>query len=121
MSLADPQTITISAVTTSLPRISVGQDESTYASSDGAITMRVSHQHGKGRVRRMVRFDTSKISPDVFRDDLNVEKTCGLYVVIDQPEDGFTAAELLAFWTGFKTQLAASSDAIIVKLLGGES
>jgi hypothetical protein len=121
MSLADPQSITIAAVTTSLPRISVGDEESTYASSDGQIVMRVSHERGKGRVRRLVRVDTSKIGPDVFRDDLNVEKTAGIYVVIDQPEDGFTPADLLAFWTGFKTQLAASSDAIIVKLLGGEN
>jgi hypothetical protein len=44
-----------------------------------------------------------------------------VYSVFDLPPVGYTAAEALAIYTGFKTQLAASSDLLITKLLGGES
>jgi hypothetical protein len=120
MSFTDPQTVTISAVTTSLPRISVGDDESEYQSGDGLIKLSASHSYGK-RTRRMVRIDTSKITADPFRPSENVKVSMSNYIVFDLPAAGYTAAEALAVWTGFKTQLAASSDALIVKLLGGES
>jgi len=120
MSFTDPQTITISAVTTPLPRVSVGDDESEYQSGDGLIKMTASHNYGK-RIRRMVRIDTSKVSADPFKPTQNVKLSMSNYIVFDLPEAGYTPAEALAAWIGFKTQLAASSDALIVKLLGGES
>jgi len=43
------------------------------------------------------------------------------YMVFDVPVVGYTAAEALAVYTGFKTQFAASSDLLISKLLAGES
>jgi len=120
MSFTDPQTVTISAVTTPLPRVSVGDDQSEYQSGDGLIKLVASHNYGK-RIRRMVRIDTSKVSPDPFKPTQNVKLSMSNYIVFDLPEAGYTAAEALAVWQGFKTQLAASSDALIVKLLGGES
>jgi len=120
MSFTDPQTITISAVTTPLPRVSVGDDKSEYQSGDGLLTLSASHTYGK-RTRRMVRFDTSKLAPDAFRPSENVKVSMSNYIVFDLPTAGYTPAEALAVWVGFKTQLAASSDALIVKLLGGES
>jgi hypothetical protein len=120
MSFTDPQTVTISAVTTPLPRVSVGDDESEYMSGDGLIKLTASHNYGK-RTRRMVRIDTSKIAPDPYRAAENVKLSMSNYIVFDLPPVGYTAAEALAVWVGFKTQLIASSDALIVKLLGGES
>jgi hypothetical protein len=120
MSFTDPQTVTISAVTTPLPRVSVGDDESEYQSGDGLIRLSASHNYGK-RIRRMVRIDTTKVSADPFKPTQNVKLSMSNYIVFDLPEAGYTAAEALAVWVGFKTQLAASSDALIVKLLGGES
>jgi hypothetical protein len=43
------------------------------------------------------------------------------YIVFDLPPAGYTSAEALAVYTGFKTQLAAGSDLLVTKLLGGES
>lgn len=63
MSLADPNSVTISAATTSLPRTAVGEDRSEYTSSDGLIQLIASHDYGK-RTRRMIRLDTSKITAD---------------------------------------------------------
>jgi hypothetical protein len=37
------------------------------------------------------------------------------------PPAGYTNAEVMQIYTGFKTLFSASSDAVITKLLGGES
>jgi hypothetical protein len=43
------------------------------------------------------------------------------YIVFDVPIAGYTNAEQLAVYTGFKTQFTATSDLLITKLLAGES
>lgn len=120
MSLADPQSITISGVTTSLPRTSVGDDVSEYTSGDGLIQLIASHNYGK-RTRRMLRVNTSKITSDPFRPSENVEVGMSYYVVFDLPPAGYTAAEASAVFVGANTLMTASSNAVITKLLGGES
>lgn len=121
MSLADPQTVTIAPnPATSLPRISEGDMKSEYRSADGLTLLTVSHNEGK-RNRRMIRIDVSKLASDVFKPDENVMRSMSCYVVFDTPDAGYTPAEALAVWQGFATQLRASSDAIIVKVLAGES
>jgi hypothetical protein len=120
MSFADPQTITISGVTTPLPRTSVEENASEYTSGDGLIQLIASHNYAK-RVRRMARIDLSKLTADPFRPSENVEVSMSVYTVFDLPPAGYTAAEQLAAWVGFNTQLTAGSNAVMVKLLGGES
>lgn len=120
MSFADPQSVTISASTISLPRISVGDDQSEYASGDGLTQLSASHNYGK-RTRRMLRLDTSKLTSDPFKPAENVKVSMSCYMVFDLPPAGYTAVEALAVYTGFKTQFSASSDLLISKLLGGES
>jgi len=120
MSFADPQSVTISAATTPLPRVSVGDDRSEYVSGDGLISLTASHDYGK-RTRRLLRIDTSKITADPFKPADNVKVSMACYVVFDLPPAGYTPAEALAVYTGFKTQFSASSDLLITKLLGGES
>lgn len=120
MSFADPQSITISSVATSLPRTSVGQDKATYTSGDGLISLEASSQYAK-RTRRVIRLDHSKITADPFRPTENVKVGTSMYLVFDVPPAGYTAAEIKAIYDGFKGSLAASSDTLITKLLGGES
>lgn len=121
MALADPQTVTISSVAIPLPRVSVDDSESEYLSSDGLVKLTVSHSYGK-RTRRLIRIDHSKLAPDAFRPSENVKVGIGVYTVFDLPQSGgYTAAEVLAVYAGYKAMLAASSDALITKALGGES
>jgi hypothetical protein len=120
MSFSDPLSITVSGTTTALPRVSVGEDKSEYQSGDGLIQLSASHDYGK-RTRRVLRIDTSKLTADPFRPDENVQVSMSHYLVFDLPKAGYTPAEALAVYQGFKTLLIASSDAMIVKLLGGES
>jgi hypothetical protein len=122
MALTDPQSITISTVTSSLPRTFAEGDESHYTSADGLIQLTLNHTFAKqGRVRRLLRLDHSKLTSDPFKPSENVKVSMANYVVFDLPPAGYTATEALAVYTGFKTLFAASFDAMITKLLGGES
>lgn len=122
MAFTDPQSITISAATTPLPRTFSSGDESAYTSADGLIRLSVGHSLVKqGRARRVLRIDHSKLSPDPYKTSENVKVSMANYIVFDLPPAGYTNTEALAVYTGFKTLFTASTDALIVKLLGGES
>lgn len=122
MALTDPLSITISGVTTSLPRTSQSGDESEYTSADGLIVVSASHSLSKGsRDRRVLRIDHSKLTADPFKPAENVKVSMSNYIVFDTPPAGYTDAEALAVYAGFKGLFTASSDAVITKLLGGES
>lgn len=120
MSFTDPLSITIGGVTSALPRISVGDDKSEYQSGDGLVALSASHDYGK-RTRRVLRVDTSKLTADPFRPAENVQVSMSNYLVFDLPKAGYTPAEALAVFQGFRTLFSATSDAMIIKLLGGES
>jgi len=119
MSFADPQSITISAVTSSLPKVSSGNYAGVYQSADGLILLKASSSYGN-RTRQVLRVDHSKVAADAIT-GLNVKRSMSCYLVFDRPVDGYTNADALAVYTGFKTQFTASSDVLITKLLGGES
>jgi len=120
MAFTDPQSITVSAVTSSLPRVSTGQGVSSYQSADGLITLTASHAYGR-RTRRVLRVDHSKITADPFIPAQNTKVSMSNYIVFDVPPAGYTNADALAVYTGFKAVFTATSDALITKLLGGES
>lgn len=120
MSFTDPVSVTISGTPISLPRTSVGDDESEYTSSDGLYQVKVSHNYGK-RTRRMIRIDASKMTADPFKPSENVKVSMSCYMVVDTPPAGYTATEAKAVIDGFRAMIAASSDQQLTKLLGGES
>jgi len=122
MAFPDPQSVTISAVTTPLPRTSQLADESEYTSADGLIKISASHSLSKGnRSRRVLRIDHSKLTADPFKPTENVRVGMSNSILFDVPPAGYTNAEQLAVYVGFKTLFTATSDALISKLLGGES
>jgi hypothetical protein len=120
MSFTEPLSVVIGGVTTPLPRVDTPDGGTAYRSADGLIVVRASHDYGK-RVRRMLRIECSKMSPDVHVADTLVERSMSLYTVFDLPVAGYDNAQALAVWTGYKTLVTASSDLMLVKLLGGES
>lgn len=119
MAYADPQSITINTVAHSLPRTSSGTNSGAFANADGTVKLSVSHTYGK-RVRRVVRLDHSKISPDAFSSQ-NLRHNAAFYLVADGPVDGYTHTELKQLADGFNAYLAANSGAVVAKLLGGEN
>ena len=89
MAFTDPQSITISGTTTSLPRTSVGQNSGTYQSSDGLIVLTASHAYGR-RTRRVIRVDHSKITSDPYIPAQNAKVGMSNYLVFDLPPVGYT-------------------------------
>lgn len=125
MALTDPQSITISGSTISLPRVSTGQGSSTYQSADGLTALQLSTSRSSNRnntrLRQVVRVDRSKIAPDVFIPTQNVEKSMSLYMVFDRPVVGYDNTEAEAVFVGFNSLITASTNTVVKKLLGGES
>lgn len=119
MAFADPQSVTINAVANSLPRTGIGASSGTFTKDDGTVKLTVSHQPSKGRVRRMVRLDHSKIATDVFTSD-NVRYTASVWLVADVPVNGYTIAEQKQIVDALTAYLTASSGARATQLLGAE-
>lgn len=93
MSLATPQSVTIDGVASDLNRILDDKTASKYTNSDGTIDLVVSHQAGKNRTRRMVRLNQTVVAADPLT-AVNSYQTAGVYIVVDEPNVGFTDAEL---------------------------
>lgn len=120
MAFTDPQSVTISGTAISLPRVSNRVNGSTYQSADGLVVVSADNAYGR-RNRRVLRIDHSKITADPFIPSQNSKVSMSNYIVFDVPPAGYTNAEALAVYAGFKAMFTASSDALITKLLGGES
>jgi len=123
MSFSDPVSITIGTDTYSLPRTSSGKDNSEYRNHDDAsdvdVKLTASHAYGK-RTRRVLRVDHQKLFP-VPGSAESIRASASVYLVFDLPAMGYTKAEAKDIYSGLKATASASSDALITKLLGGES
>jgi hypothetical protein len=117
---ADPQSVTIGGAATSLPRVSSGNGTGAFQTPDGSVQLSVSHSYGK-RNRRTARLTQKFLSADPLTPSNNIPVSGAFYVVADFPLQGITpdqqkdAAAALAAW------LTASSNANLIKLLGGEA
>lgn len=118
--LADPQSVTISDVTTSLPKTRQSETGSAFTAADGTVTISVNHVLGR-RFRRTVRIDHSKVTPDPLFPAQNTPYSMSMYMVFDVPRVGYTITEQKAVVDGLLAQLQASSGALITEILGGES
>jgi hypothetical protein len=61
------------------------------------------------------------VTPDPYISAQNVKVGMAIYLVIDTPPAGYSNTEITQVYTGFKGLYTASSDAVITKLIGGES
>jgi len=114
---ADPQSVTIDAVPYSMPRIQSDGTQALYSTADEGLKMRISHQESKGRTRRMIRLDKRVVAADPLT-SVNTYQSVGVYLVIDEPEYGFTDDNIDDIIQGFKTWLSTAN---VTKVLGSES
>lgn len=121
MALSDPQAITIGTTpgALSLPRTTSGSNNSVYNTNDGSAVMRISSTYAK-RTRRTIRVDYSKIAPDPIT-AVNAKVSASAYLVIDTPPTGFSVTEQKDLVKALADWLNASSNANLIKVLGGES
>jgi len=126
----DPQSITpgagISAGAVSLPRIfqqgSVAQYQGSGTVNAGNILkVTASHQYGK-RTRRVLRCDYSDNAGSTLISGTTSPRSMSCYAVFDIPSSGqFSIADQAALFNGLKGLWSAATDAVLLKLLAGES
>jgi len=85
--LADPQSVTINAVATSLARTQQSANQNVYTSADGKTTMTTKQNTTAKRFRREVRLSQSKIAADPIS-AVNAEAGFSAYLVVDEPRNG---------------------------------
>lgn len=114
--LADPQSVTINAIATSLPKTSNGQTQNVYTSADGVTSMTVKQNVTSARFRREVRLSQHKIATDALS-GLNKDLGVSVYLVIDEPKAGYSDAEIGYLIDALK---AWATSANYQRILGGE-
>lgn len=120
MSYADPQSVTINSVATSLPRNGASLDQGIFRSADGLVELKVTHTNGR-RNRHEIRLSLTKTAADSLIPSQNVVLSMSTYLVVDVPKNGFSVAEQKYLVDALSGYLAASSGAKVTQLLGGES
>lgn len=120
MALADPQALTIGSALT-LPSLQISPNTTLYQTSDGQVALTVSQTIGKDNISTMVRVDKTVVAADPIS-TLNKSLTGSVWFVFKFPikNFGFTEADKIAIYTGLTTQLAASTNAVLKKVLAGE-
>jgi hypothetical protein len=121
----DPNPITISSVTTNLPRVSSVDLKSIYRNADGTIEQIISHQEQgprKGTFLKRWRHRFSATLRKVVSDPANSETqgfdSVTVEVAIDRPLYGFSVTEVDALVQAIKGQLTTAT---VTKLYGTES
>jgi hypothetical protein len=111
----------------SLPRVSQQGTISVYqagplsVNAGSLLRVSASHQYGR-RVRRVLRCDYSDNAGSTLISGTTAPRSMSCYVVFDVPNGSpFTATDQLALFNGLKGTWSASTDALMKKVLGGES
>lgn len=116
MAFADPQTLTVATVSKTLNLVQADGLKSVYVTSDEEYKFTISHQEVKKRTRRMVRIDKRIVATDPLS-SINEWKNLGIYLVVDEPEYGFTDNDIYDIVAGFKAWL---TEANVLKVLSGQ-
>lgn len=116
MAFTDPQTITVNTVAKTLNRVKSDGLRSEYVTDDEEFRFTISHQESKTRTRRMVRVDHRVVAADPLT-SVNEYKSTGIYLVIDEPEYGFTDAEIDYDVQALNTWLSTAN---VTKVLSGQ-
>lgn len=123
MALTDPQKFKeVAGTEVTAPRVSTGNFQSVYETSDGLNVLSVSTSTSNAsRKRHLVRIDTKKLITNPFEETKKQNVSMSAYVVIDRPESGFTVAEAKKLVEGLVGLLSASTYSLTEKVLGSES
>jgi len=128
---SDPITLTPGALfdagAVSLPRVSQSGSISVYqagplsVNAGSLLKVTASHSYGR-RTRRVLRLDYADNAGSTLVSGTTAPRSMSCYVVFDIPNNGaFTNAGQLQLLNGLKGTWSASTDAIMTKVLNGES
>jgi len=117
VALADPQSVTINGVATSLARTGLSLDEGKFTSADGQVILTGTHQASK-RVRHTVKLQKSAIVADPLVPSTNQNVSYSAHIVIDIPKNGVSNTEALYIANAL---VAWATSANLTKVIAGES
>ncbi len=117
--LLDPQTVTISGTARTLPRIEERGDTFVYADIANGVELYVTQKVAKdGRRRSTVSLQETTVVTDALT-GLKSRIPDSVSVVFSKTQD-ITPGQVVALFTALNTALSASSNALALKLVGGE-
>jgi hypothetical protein len=121
MAFADPQSVTISGSAKTLARVPSGKETTIgkFSGDDGNTTLTVHQNSTNARFRREFRLTQRKVAADPIT-AVNKELSASIILSVDEPNYGFTDADLLGLFTALKDHVTASTNAKLVQLLNGE-
>lgn len=117
MAFADPQSITIAGVASSLPRTSTSGSKSVYTKADQNLSLVISHQESGSRINSLARYDQRIVAADVLTAE-NQFQTATVKVIVERPIVGFTNTQIKDLVAG---AFAALNAAAIDKIYGMET
>jgi hypothetical protein len=116
----DPQSITVSGTTTSLPRILTGTTVGSFKSSDGTIELTLDPRGTAKRRRNVARLYIKKNVTDALT-GLVSQQGYMVSVTADRPLTGITDADIEAAFVALFGWNTASTNANLKKLAAGEN
>lgn len=126
---SDPLSITIGSDpgALSLPRTSSGDGKGTFSDFDNSVFANVSHRYTKNRAQRMFRVDRRVLGLSETNVDTHFPATYSAWLAVDVPQfflgddASLSLTEQKELVLGLFGVLTASSNAGLIKFLGGES
>ncbi len=121
MAFTDPQSVTVNAVATSLPRVITGTTVGKFVSADALKEITVDPRGTAKRRRNVVRFYTKRTVVDPLGSGLSTVVQSMVSVTIDRPNSGVTDVEIGQDLDGLVKWLTDATKANQLKLIAGEN
>lgn len=121
MAIQDPISVTVSGTAIPLARVYTGSSKSLFVSADGKTLIEVNPSTNGKTTRRNIRLYQKKVVTDPLVGTTNVWRGSSWVFSNVRDADGYTDADAVAEFTGLVAALAASSNALLLKVLAGEN
>ena len=118
--LTEPQSVTTDAAH-SLPRVGMDSKSGEFANAADGYDLRITHDYSSSRQRHVVWLEQTKIVTDPLFSTQNKQVVARATLTVSGPMSGFTQTQLKELTKGLLGNLTASSDANLIKVIGGES
>jgi len=119
--LTEPQSVTTDAAH-SLPRVGMDTHSGEFKNSADGYDFVITHDYSSARQRHVVWLEQVKIVTDPLFSTQNKQVVARATLTVSAPASGaFTATQLKELAKGLLGNLTASSDANLIKIIGGES
>lgn len=118
--LSEPQSVTTDAAH-SLPRTGMDTHSGEFSNSADGYDYVITHDYSSSRQRHVVWLEQTKIVTDPLFSTQNKQVVARATFTVSAPMSGFTPTQLKELAKGLIGNLTASTDANLVKIIGGES